>query len=497
MKIIDSKTTDQVVSFEVEIDEKTWTTAVKKAKEGIAKTLKIEGFRPGKAPLEVAEKHMDMSKVYSRALNTLIQPTIEELEKSSEFTSKNENIVETCNVDIKEIDDKKLILNLSYDIFPIVTLGDYKNIDLPKFEEAVSDEEVEKDLMGLARMNKIIKEKTGKKADTLEKGDIAVFDFTGYKDGEPFSGGSAKNYELEIGSNQFIPGFEDQMVGMKIGEERDLKLKFPEDYQSKDLAGKDTVFKVTLHGIKTVEMPKIDDELVKKQNLKGIETVQQFKDYTKKQLLMAKEQDYKERVTSQIINGIIAITNVSHIPQSMINSETQTMYKAYEDQLSQKGLTVDQYLQLVNKTKEEFDEQVKEEAKRGIILSLGMEEIAKKEHIEITEDDIMDYITKITKIYGGDPKEIREKVGDNTGKIESDLLQAKVFDVIAGLGDNKREKPAKKEADKKETSKKEEHKQESKKEEHKAEVKKEGAKPEAHKPANNKKPAPKKPAAKK
>lgn len=440
MKMINQKNENQQIIYQYEAGGEEWKKAVENAKKNLAKTIKIEGFRPGKAPLEVAEKYLDFSKVFSNALNPIINKAIKDLESSKEFNENDQEVVDGSSVIINDVDNNKAIFDLVYDLYPTVEIGHYKNLDLPKFEDQVDDKDVQKDMDNLVKTNKTIRKKLGKKADVLAKGDIAVFDFTGYKNGEQFAGGNARNYELEIGSNQFIPGFEDQMVGLKLGEERDLDLTFPKDYPSKELAGAKVVFKVKLNDIKEVLIPKLDDELVKKQGIKGVETVQEFRDYSRKQLLATKQQQFREKITSEIVNKIIELTKYSHIPQRMIEAEKKTMLESYENQLKQQNLTLEKYLSLTNTDKSSFDKQILEQAQKAIILMLGIEAIAKKEKLEISENDIMDYIVKMTKIYGGDPKQIREQVGENTERIEADLIQAKVFDIVGGLSGNDKKK---------------------------------------------------------
>lgn len=435
MKMINQKNENQQIIYQYEAGGEEWKKAIENAKKNLAKTVKIEGFRPGKAPLEVAEKYLDFSKVFSNALNPIINKAIKDLESSKEFNENDQEVIDGSSVIINDVDNNKAVFDLIYDLYPTVEIDHYKNLDLPKFEDQVDDEEVQKDLNNLVKTNKTISKKSGKKADVLAKGDIAVFDFTGYKNGEQFAGGNAKNYELEIGSNQFIPGFEDQMIGLKLGEERNLDLSFPKDYPSKELAGEKVVFKVKLNDIKEVSISKLDDELVKKQGIKDVDTVEKFKNYSKQQLLAAKQQQFKEKITSEIVNKIIELTKYSHIPQRMVEAEKKTMLESYESQLKQQGLTLEKYLNVTNTDKNNFDKQILEQAQKAIILMLGIEAIAKQENLEISESDIMDYIVKMTKIYGGDPKQIREQVGENTERIEADLIQAKVFDIVGGLSE--------------------------------------------------------------
>ncbi len=434
MKILDIKRTDEQIIYKVEVDQADWKKKLDDVKKGLLKSIKVDGFRPGKVPAEIAEKHLDKGLMINRAFSKIIDDQLKLLEETKEYKNEDAEVYTEVDLGVDEISLDKLVIEFKYWKFPVVSVKDYNKLEIDQLDDKVTVEEVKKEIDSFMKASKKVEPKESGK---LENGDIAIFDFTGFKDGEKFSGGEAKNYELEIGSNQFIPGFEEQMVGMKLNETRTLKLKFPEDYHTKDLAGKDVEFEVTLNGMKSVKVPEYNDEYVKTLKLPEINTTKQLEKYVSDILAKTKKQQYLEKTTGKIYDAVYNNTTISHIPEPILQKEYDSTYKNYENQLKQKGLKLADYLKYINKSQEQFDAEFRKDVEKSFVIGLALEKIAELEKIKVEEKDIMKYIEDMCKVYGGDPKEIRQKIGDNTSHIVSTLLNQQVLDKLIELNTKK------------------------------------------------------------
>ena len=428
MQILNTNKDSQKIEYVVQVSSEEWTKKINEITKALAKQVKVEGFRVGHVPYDIAVKHISKGDVLTRALDKIIEPTRQELEKSADFEKGEDNLIEVPSVDVVKIDDKELELKFIYDLYPVVTLGDYKKISLPKNEhETVTDAEVDAEINKYLRYQKKVVDKTEGK---LEKGDIAVFDFEGFKDGVAFAGGTAKNFELEIGSNQFVPGFEDQMVGMTIGETRELDITFPENYAAADLAGAKTVFKVTLNGMKSQSLPTLDEAFVEKQNIPNVKTIDEFKAYVKKQIQAQYDLNYTELVNKDLVEDIVQLTQVSHLPVQMIEAEKRRIKAVLENQLRQQGLTLDKYIELVSGSQENFNEVLDKDSQTALKYALAIEKIAEDNKIEVTEEDINEYFEKVAKVYNMDATMLRAQLGNNVEALKDQLLNDKVIKAL-------------------------------------------------------------------
>ena len=259
-----------------------------------------------------------------------------------------------------------------------------------------------------------------KEEGTVENGDTAVIDFEGFKDGVAFEGGKAENHSLEIGSGSFIPGFEEQVVGMKVGEEKEIHVTFPEEYQSAELAGQEAVFKV---------LPDIDDELAKDVNIDGIETLADLETYTKEQIKNKKQTEVESKFSDDIFNAVIENTPLE-VPEAMIETETQTMLREVEQNLSQQGLNMELFQQLTGKTMEDMKAEMSEQAEKRVKFNLILAEIAKAENIEISDEEVDDEIKEIATYYGREFDEVKTIFEAQMGQIKSDLATRKAVQLI-------------------------------------------------------------------
>ena len=329
-------------------------------------------------------------------------------------------------VQIDELTEDVLKVTVTAPVAPEVTLGQYKGLEVKKGTVKVTKKEIEAEL---ANYQNQFAELVIKEEGTVENGDTAVIDFEGFKDGVAFEGGKAENHSLEIGSGSFIPGFEEQVVGMKVGEEKEIHVTFPEEYQSAELAGQEAVFKVKVHEIKTKVLPDIDDELAKDVNIDGIETLADLETYTKEQIKNKKQTEVESKFSDDIFNAVIENTPLE-VPEAMIETETQTMLREVEQNLSQQGLNMELFQQLTGKTMEDMKAEMSEQAEKRVKFNLILAEIAKAENIEISDEEVDDEIKEIATYYGREFDEVKTIFEAQMGQIKSDLATRKAVQLI-------------------------------------------------------------------
>jgi len=378
------------VKLEFTVEAQKFEEAIQTVYKKSAKYFKIPGFRNGKAPFKMVEKMYGIQIFYEDAFNEVAPAVYEEGLKEA-----NIEAVSRPEIDITQIEaGKDLIFTAVVQTKPEVTLGKYKGIELKKKEYTVSNEEVEHELGHMAEKNARIVTVEDR---AVENGDITVIDFEGFVDEKAFEGGKAENYELTIGSNSFIPGFEDQIIGMKIDEARDIKVKFPDEYFSKDLAGKDAIFKIKLHEIKKKEMPEINDDLAK--DISEFDTIDELKKSIRESKEKQNESKAKYETEDDAIEAVCNNAKVE-IPSGMIETEIDNMEKDIETRLSYQGMKLEDYLQMMGKTKEQFREEYKPQAEKQVKSRLVLEAIANDAKIEVTEEDISAKISEMAKAYG-------------------------------------------------------------------------------------------------
>ena len=384
------------LSFTVEAEK--FEEAMKKVYSKTAKYFNIPGFRKGKAPMNIVEKYYGKEIFYEDAFNELVPDLYDEAIKEN-----NIEAVSKPDIDITQMEKgKDLIFTATVQTKPEVKLGKYKGIEIKKIEYNVSDEEINHELGHMQERNSRL---ISVEDRPVEEGDITVIDFEGFVDGVPFEGGKAENHELEIGSKTFIPGFEDQIIGMKIDEERDINVKFPEEYFSKDLAGKDATFKVKLHEIKKKELPELDDEFAK--DVSEFDTLDELKKSIKEKIEEENKNKEKYETEEEAIKTVCENTEID-IPSGMIELEIDNMIKDIEARLSYQGLKLEQYLQMMGKTESEMRTEFEEQAKRSVKSRLVLEAIATAEDTLPTDEEVTEKIKEMAKQYNRDEKELLE-----------------------------------------------------------------------------------------
>ena len=395
IKVENTESKNEVkLNFEIEAEK--FEDAMKKVYTKNAKYFNIPGFRKGKAPMSIVEQYYGAEIFYEDAFNELVPEIYDEAIKSN-----NIEAVSRPDIDIKQMEKgKNLIFTAKVQTKPEVKLGKYKGIEIKKIEYNVSDKDVEEELNLMAEKNARLVTIEDR---PVQKDDIAVIDFEGFLDGKPFEGGKAENHELTIGSNTFIPGFEDQVIGMKVDEEKDLNLKFPDEYFSKDLAGKDVVFKVKVNEIKKKELPKIDDEFAK--DVSEFDTLEELKNSIKEKL----ENQNKER--ERIEKEDAAIEAVSEkaevdIPSGMIETEVDNMMKDIEQRLMYQGLTLKQYTDLTGKKEADIRKDFEDQASKNVKYRLVLEAVVKAENIDVDDKELEDRLKEMAKNYGQKEEEL-------------------------------------------------------------------------------------------
>lgn len=388
VKVENTKNKNEVkLSFVVEAEK--FEEAMKKVYTKTAKYFNIPGFRKGKAPMQLVERQYGSEIFYEDAFNELVPEVYDAAIKEN-----NVEAVSKPNIDITQMEKgKDLIFTATVQTKPEVKLGKYKGIEIKKIEYNVSEEDINHEIGHMQEKNSRLVSVDDR---PVENGDITVIDFEGSVDGVPFEGGKAEGHELEIGSNTFIPGFEDQIIGMKVDEERDIKVKFPDEYFSKDLAGKDAIFKIKLHEIKKKELPKLDDEFAK--DVSEFDTLEELKNSIKEKIDVENKNKEKYETEEEAIKTVCENTEID-IPSGMIEVEIDNMVKDIEGRLSYQGLKLEQYLQMVGKTEEDMRKEFEDQAKKSVKSRLVLEAVVKAEKLEASEEEVGEKIKEMAKQY--------------------------------------------------------------------------------------------------
>jgi len=408
------------VKLEITVEAGKFEEAIKKVYFKSAKYFNIPGFRKGKAPMQIVEKYYGKEIFYEDAFNEVAPEAMEEAVKEH-----NIEVVSRPDIEVVQIEKgKDLIFTAVVQTKPEAELGKYKGIEIKKVEYNVSDEDIEHELGHMQEHNSRL---VSIEDRPVESGDIATIDFEGFVDGVAFDGGKAEGHELEIGSNTFIPGFEDQIIGMKIDEERDINVKFPEEYFSKDLAGKDAIFKVKVHEIKKKELPKLDDEFAK--DVSEFDTLEELKADIREKKQKQNDERAKYETQDAVVKAVCENVKVE-IPDGMVEMEIDNMLKDIEQRLSYQGLKLEQYLQMMNKTEEDMRKEYEPQAIEGIKSRLALEAIIKVEKIEATDEEIEEKMKEMAKNYGKENDEEFLKNENVRNYIKQGLESEKAIDFL-------------------------------------------------------------------
>lgn len=419
MKFEVKKVENAKVELICTVDGDKWKDACKKAFKKLSSNIEIKGFRKGQAPESVLKKHISEVQTRAEAAQMLAQETFTEGVKENDL-----EVIDRPDLKLDNITEDFCQMTFVCPVEPDVELGDYKNLGYKVDEVSVDESEINSELDRLkAQKAEIVVKEEG----VVEDGDIAVFDFEGLLDGQPFKGGSAENYELTIGSGRFIPGFEDQMKGMKAEEEKDLNVTFPEDYPVADLKAKPVVFKVKLHEIKKKVLAEIDDELIKDLKIENVNTVDEYKNYVKENILKTKKADAENKALETAVLKLIDESKID-IPPVMIEQETEAIFEEYTQTLMQNNLTVDQFLESSGKTLQEVKKGFEAQATKRVKTSLCLKKISAIEKLSVSEEEIDKEIENIATQYAMPLDEVKKYV--DRRRVQSDLKLRKALEFI-------------------------------------------------------------------
>ena len=418
VKIEKQEKSKVVLEFTMPKDD--FNKALDKAFAKNAKHFKVPGFRNGKVPRNVVEKVYGEGVLYE----SVIEDTVDEEYRKALEENKLEP-VSRPEMDVKQIGkDKDFIYTVSFYVKPEAKVSKYKGLEIEKVDVKVSKEDVEAELESVRNKNAEIKSVEDRK---LQQNDISTIDFEGFVDGVAFEGGKGENFELTIGSGQFIPGFEDQLVGMEIGEEREIKVTFPKEYHAENLAGKDSTFKVKLISIKEKILPELDDEFAK--DVSEFETLEEYKKDLKAKVKERKENQAKAERESKAIEKLVENVEVE-IPEAMIDHEIEHMIESFAQNLSYQGMSIEQYLEYTNTKMDDFKESLKPNAIKDIKLRLALEFINKAENVVVEDKEIDEKIEELSKQYGSTDSDSLKKNESVRNYMREKLIQDKTMALV-------------------------------------------------------------------
>ena len=403
-----------------ELKGKEWSELLEHVYEHLKKDIKVDGFRKGQVPMDVYVKKYGIESLYNDAIDHAIP------ELYSKVLDENKDMKLACrpSVEIKAVDNNHLEVMFGLTPKPEVKLGKYKDLKIKKEKVTVTDEEIEEEIKHLKEQFIELKDKDGKVAD----GDQAIIDFEGFKDGVAFEGGKGENYPLVIGSNSFIPGFEEGLVGMKKGETKDLELTFPKNYHSEELKGKKVVFKVKVNEIKERIYPEYNEDFFNDLNMEGVKDEKSLKEEVKKHIEGHKEADIEDKYFEECLTKVSDDAKMD-IPNEMIEEEIDRMINDFSERLKYQGMNIDTYINMLGLTKDQFKENFKPEATKRVKYRLVIEEVVTAENIKVDEKELNDYSKDMAKKYNVTEEEFIKEIG---GKdfLKYDLEVRKALEII-------------------------------------------------------------------
>jgi trigger factor len=396
-----------------------WQGALEKAFKKLAENVTVKGFRKGKAPEALARKEVKQESIFNEALGNTLEDSYRKVLDEYKLIPLLQP-----GYEIPKLSDTELEIVFKLVVAPEIKLGAYKDLKIGHEEVSVDDASLDARLLQLREQNATLILKEGK----AELGDTVVIDFEGFTEGKAFEGGKGDNFNLELGSGQFIPGFEDQLVGSKAGDKLDVNVTFPENYVE-ELKGKDATFKVSVHEVKTKEVPELDDEFAKGLNLPNVEDVVSLRMHVYGELDRRLQNEERSRYIDKILDNLRETSKIELAAQ-IIENEAKHMEQTLNKQVAQQGMSMESYLEMSGQTKEELDEKFKVDAKRNLENYLIINEIAKLENIEVT-DEIVDFeIAKMAMQYNMEEARVRELLGDNISRLREDVRHQMIMNFL-------------------------------------------------------------------
>ena len=423
MKYSFKKAKKSTVEITIELTTSEWQSAITSAYEKTKGKYALPGFRKGKAPKKVIESAYGVGVFYEEAINIAFPKYYQEvLEKEPTIQD-----VAMPEIDIKKISEEGITMLAVVAVKPEVVLGEYKGLNIKKNVYTVKDEEIEDELKRLQERNSRMIEVTDR---AVEDGDMVIIDYSGSVDGVKFEGGTAEKQSLVIGSKTFIPGFEEQVIGMNIGEDRDISVKFPEEYHAENLKGKDAVFAIKLHEIKKKELPEISDDFIKE--AVGAESVDAYKAEVKERLEKQNDDRAERELEDEIVKKVSESSDVE-IPDAMIEGQIDRMVQEMEYRMSYQGLKLADYLKYMGKTMDEFRAGYKEQATEIVKSQLVIEKIIEMNDIEATESDVEARVEEMAKAQGKPAPDVKKNMqARQLDYIKNEIIIKKLFDFLKG-----------------------------------------------------------------
>ncbi|MBM7096549.1 trigger factor [Bacillus sp. H-16] len=407
----------------IEVDKERVNTALDEAFKKVVKKVNVPGFRKGKVPRSMFEQRFGVEALYQDALDILLPQAYGEAVEETGIEP-----VDRPEIDIENMEKgENLVFKATVTVKPEVKLGDYKGLEVEEESAEVTDEDVDSEIKQLQEKNAdLVAIEDGE----VQEGDTVVMDFEGFVDGEAFEGGKAENYSLEIGSGQFIPGFEDQLTGTKTGEEKEVNVEFPEDYHSEELAGKPAVFKVTLHDIKRKELPELDDEFAKDVD-EEVDSLDDLKGKLKENLQKSREQEADLKKKDSLVERATENAEID-VPKAMVETETDRMLQEFGQRLQGQGMTLDMYYQFSGTDEEGMKAQFMDDAEKRVRMNLTLEAIAEAENVEASDEDVEAELDKMAETYQRSKDELKQILQMQGGldTLKADLKIRKAIDLL-------------------------------------------------------------------
>lgn len=402
------------------VDGEPWQKAQKSAFNKLAKNVEVKGFRKGKAPLHMLKQAVSQAEIFDQALRAVANDAL-----NAGIEEHNLELIDMAEVTkVNKVDEESVEIVFTCQVKPDVKLGEYKGLGYHVEDYTVTDEEVatEIDHMREDKADLELKEE-----GEVANGDTVVIDFEGFKDGVAFEGGKAENYELVIGSGSFIPGFEEQLIGMKAEETREINVTFPENYQAEELKGAAAVFKVTVHEIKVKVLPELNDEFVAELNVKDVKTVDELKAFVKERMTERRKNENTNKAEEEVLTKVCDASEVE-IPEIMVKHELDYMIRDYATKMSYQGISLDMYYKYTNTTEEDLRKAFHDDAAKTVKRQLVLEEIAKTEKIEVSQEEIDSEIQKIADAYERKVEEVKQAI--SSSDLEQNIRLNKAVDIL-------------------------------------------------------------------
>lgn len=409
-------------SYEIQLipTSEEWVTYIEKASKKLETNVEIPGFRKGKAPQNLVKGKVSNADILDEALNTFLQKHFEEIVKEEKLL-----LAQQPNVHIEKVTMEELSVHIHVIVEPVIKVGNYKGHEVEKELIVVIDEELEEKIKEVQTKNvELVVKETGK----VENQDVVIIDFEGFLNGVAFEGGKAEKFQLEIGSNSFVPGFEEQLIGMESGEGKDITITFPVNY-TPELAGKEVVFKIVLHEIKSKVLPQIDDDLALDANLDDVSTLEELKEHFRKELFVTKQKEAANVALDKVLDLIIKDSHIE-IADDFIQKESDNRIENIKLDLKNQKIEFKDYLAKNKLSEEEFVNKIKEQSKNNIVFAYVIIDIANKENISVSEEELDDTLKGIASMYNQSLEMIKDSLKDRISGFRQEMLFNKVYEFL-------------------------------------------------------------------